>query len=83
MRGVYTVTDEAGRKFPLRRYKTGLCRFELYNCAYLGEESGPFGALADFTVLDAPRLSADFFAGRSIKHLLPAATRGHFISPVL
>lgn len=83
MRGVYTVTDEAGRKFPLRRYKTGLCRFELYNCAYLGEESGPFGALADFTVLDAPRLSADFFAGRSIKHLLPAVTRGHFISPVL
>lgn len=34
---VYTLTDEDGRKFPIRRYKSasGECRFEVYNCAEL------------------------------------------------
>ena len=31
----YVLTDENGRKFPLRRYRTSECRFELYNCANL------------------------------------------------
>ena len=40
-RGVYTLTDEAGRRFPLRRYRAAEgCRFELYNCAALAAEGG-------------------------------------------
>ncbi len=32
----YTLTDEDGRKFPLRRYRAAEgCRFEVYNCAAL------------------------------------------------
>ena len=31
----YVLTDEAGRRFPLRRYVSGGCRFELFNCAAL------------------------------------------------
>ncbi|MDE6411458.1 MAG: U32 family peptidase [Clostridia bacterium] len=32
----YTLTDEEGREFPLRRYAlSGACRFEVYNCALL------------------------------------------------
>lgn len=36
-REFYTLTDEAGRAFPVRRYKDGLgeCRFEIFNCANL------------------------------------------------
>lgn len=34
---VYTLTDENGRAFPVRRYQDGdgICRFEIYNCASL------------------------------------------------
>ncbi len=42
-RTFYSLTDEAGRNFPLRRYRMGgACRFELYNCASLR----PCGGLA-------------------------------------
>ena len=36
-REFYTLTDEAGRAFPVRRYKDGPgeCRFEIFNCANL------------------------------------------------
>ena len=34
-RARYTLTDEEGRAFPLRRYESGVCRFELFNCAKL------------------------------------------------
>lgn len=34
----YALTDEEGRKFPLRRYVlSGACRFEVYNCALLSK----------------------------------------------
>ncbi len=36
----YTLTDGEGRKFPLRRYVMGSCRFEVYNCAPLSCEVG-------------------------------------------
>ena len=38
-RKFYVITDENGRKFTLRRYKTSECRFEIYNCAYLAGKS--------------------------------------------
>lgn len=49
-RGDYTLCDEDGRKFPLRRYRTAECAFELYNCAQLIPCSGKAGRLTDSTV---------------------------------
>ncbi len=52
-KSIYTLTDEGGRKFPVRRYRSadGSCRFEVYNCVNLiglGIKGG--GKLADFSV---------------------------------
>ena len=47
---VYTLTDENGRVFPIRRYigADGNCRFEVYNCAMLvGEGVHGAGAIVD------------------------------------
>lgn len=49
-RNLYTLTDGEGRKFPLRRYKTGECRFEVYNCADLESKGCKAGALTDETL---------------------------------
>ena len=46
----YTLTDEAGRKFPLRRYETSECRFEVYNCGGLVPTECKAGKLADRTL---------------------------------
>ncbi len=49
----YTLKDEEGRKFPLRRYRfSGACRFEVYNCAALSAENGG-NALYDFSCAQA------------------------------
>ncbi len=67
-RPVYVLTDEDGRAFPLRRYKTSECRFELYNCAYLQSS-------AHFTgILKENSLPSEIYASR---------TKGHTESPVL
>lgn len=54
-KAVYTLTDENGRAFPVRRYKgaNGECRFEVYNCADListGVNGG--GKLLDLTLIN-------------------------------
>ncbi|MCD8041368.1 MAG: U32 family peptidase [Clostridia bacterium] len=50
-RNVYTLTDEENRQFPLKRYKTSECRFELYNCAELNcAEDVACGSLYDYTL---------------------------------
>lgn len=46
----YTLTDGDGRKFPLRRYETSECRFEVYNCADLKSEGSNAGKLVDKTL---------------------------------
>ena len=81
-RRVYTLTDESGRKFPLKRYELSSCRFELYNCANLYSENTE-GRLCDFTLLDGVKLSREMSEDRSVKHLLGDITRGHINSPVL
>ncbi len=48
-RPFYTLTDEEGRGFPLRRYVLGGCRFEVYNCAPLAAETA-VDPLTDETV---------------------------------
>ena len=80
---IYTLTDEAGRKFPVKRYKTSSCRFEVYNCVHLLSVS-PMGSLLDCTLEKNPELlvkihsneekTADYFKNY---------TRGHSFSPIL
>lgn len=50
-RALYTLTDEGGREFPLRRYRAdGVgCRFEVYNCASLAAYNGESSALVDLS----------------------------------
>lgn len=44
----YTLTDEAGRAFPLRHYESiSGCRFEVYNCARLSSALAGANSLAD------------------------------------
>ena len=50
---IYTLTDEQGRAFPVRRYVDGKgnCRFEVYNCAHLiGLGVKNAGKLVDLTL---------------------------------
>ena len=61
-RELYTLTDENGRKFSLRRYKTGECRFELYNCAKLSHCESLAGKLTDSTSIACE----SFTSGHSI-----------------
>lgn len=52
----YDLTDENGRKFPVRRYQSSLgeCRFEIYNCASLvGRGLKNSGKLLDATQWNA------------------------------
>ncbi len=66
----YTLTDEEGRKFPLRRYRLSGegCRFEVYNCACLSSEADGFNKLFDGSV-DTKRIEKK--------------TKGHFFGSVL
>ena len=50
-KGVYTLTDENSREFPLRRYEVNYpqngCRFEIYNCADLSSRTPFTGVLTE------------------------------------
>ncbi len=48
-KNLYEMTDEGGRKFILRRYECGACRFEIFNCAPLVFANDKTSALYDFT----------------------------------
>ena len=77
-RRAYTMTDEAGRKFPLLRYETSVCRFELYNAALLSVPAAEgCGRLFDFTALSAEEKET-FLAGRGgdLPHTAGAYKRG-------
>ena len=59
-KSVYTLTDESGREFPVRRYVAadGNCRFEVYNCADLiGIGLKNAGALLDLTLVKDKQLA--------------------------
>ena len=76
-RGEYRLTDEAGRSFPLRRYRTGgkYCRFEVYNCVPLAGCDVGAGALVDASC----RTDSKYLVSRA--HMpegaLDGATKGH------
>ena len=76
-REAYTLTDENGRKFPLRRYKTGECRFELYNCASLAAAT-PTGVLLDCTLQAEPQKIIEICKnGKALREYFKNYTRGH------
>jgi hypothetical protein len=83
---MYTLTDENGREFPVRRYRSanGDCRFEVYNCADLIGKAQDVGTLIDVTV--AKEKSAIIAAKNDIekqKELSKQYTSGHTLRGVL
>ncbi len=83
MRGTYTLTDEASRMFPLRRYIAGECRFELYNCADLVALQNFTGTLVDCTLSDASKVMSIVRDERALKEYFKSYTSGHSKNPVL
>lgn len=85
---VYALTDENGREFSVRRYKSakGDCRFEVYNCADLIGEGVGGGRLVDCSLMTmrgamvAVRVSDDEMAQ---KYHYEHYTTGHSRKSVL
>lgn len=82
-RKIYTLTDENERKFPIRRYTVGDCRFEVYNCANLVCEQPLCGRVADLSVEDNQlKILNAFAASEDMGKYFKNRTRGHSVSPV-
>lgn len=82
-RGRYILTDEAGRQFALRRYRTDDCRFELYNCANLVAPQKFTGILADLTLESAAEVAQILSDERALKEYFKNYTSGHSKNAVL
>ncbi|MDE7380153.1 MAG: U32 family peptidase [Clostridia bacterium] len=83
-RSVYKLTDENGREFPLRRYETGVCRFEIYNCAPLVCKNNFTGVLADLTLEENPAATSKFADDTDkLKSIFKNYTKGHSENGVL
>jgi putative protease len=85
---VYSLTDENGREFPVRRYlsTTGECRFETYNCANLIGGKYVSNKLLDCTLFSATEIEnlVRFCADEDKqKTLYPNYTAGHTKKSVL
>ena len=83
-RGKYTLTDENGRQFTLRRYKTGDCRFEVFNCAKLAGVKNNCGALIDCTNQQNPNGIINVLGDENaLKQIFDNNfTRGHIFNSV-
>lgn len=81
-RKLYTLTDGDGRKFPLRRYKTAACRFELYNCANLVSINNFTGTLIDCTLGDTDFVLENIADNEKLKNRFKNFTKGHTETPV-
>ncbi len=83
----YTLTDENGREFPVRRYQAAdkSCRFEVYNCANLiGSGIDGAGQLIDLTVEENPAAAYACQSGEeSQKAFYERYTSGHYKRGVL
>ena len=84
---VYTLTDEHGRLFPVRRYLSadGVCRFEVFNCAQLvGTGIDGVGKLLDLTlVADKQTAIAAKDNEYTQKQIYANYTSGHYKRGVL
>ncbi len=76
----YTLTDEAGRRFPLRRFRAAEgCRFEVYNCAPLTAGCRLTSALADCSLGDLTAAGCV----RDPAGMPEGGTRGHAVRSLL
>ena len=86
-RDTYTLTDENGRRFPVRRYLSGSgeCRFEVYNCAsQIGTGYKGAGRLLDVTITtDKPSAVAAAGQENQQKQVYASYTSGHTKNGVL
>lgn len=85
-KNVYALTDENGRKFPVRRYTAadGACRFEVYNCASLiGKGAQNAGKLLDCSLGGGAVASQAVLDEEEQRKLYPNHTSGHFKRGVL
>lgn len=82
-RDLYSLTDESGRVFPMRRYVASGCAFELYNCSPLVAPQSFTGALADCTLCDPRRVAPVMRDSAELKKYFVVYTSGHSKKPVL
>ena len=86
-KNVYTLTDENGREFSVRRYRSanGNCRFEVYNCANLISTGAPsFGRLLDLTLVQEKSEAIDATDNiEKQKQIYKSYTSGHLKRGVL
>lgn len=85
-KSVYTLTDENGRVFPVRRYLSadGDCRFEVYNCADLiGQGVKNAGKLLDLTLVVDKRSACAADTDEKQKQTYENYTSGHLKRGVL
>ncbi len=82
-KNLYTLTDESGREFPVRRYTTSACRFELFNCANLVSTNNFCGILTDCTISDALQVCGSLNNEERLKKIFKNYTRGHTANTVL
>lgn len=84
-RELYTLSDENGRAFPMRRYAVGgACRFELFNCARLVSDNNFTGALYEFTTDgENARFNVKLATAEKFKSEYKNYTKGHTENPVL
>ena len=86
-KSIYTLTDEGGRSFPVRRYIAGdgSCRFEVYNCANLvGKGLKGAGKLIDLSVTQNKRAAFEAKDNEDKqKQIYKTYTSGHFKRGVL
>ncbi len=79
----YELTDEGGRVFPVRRYKTSNCRFEVYNCADLISKNDFCGSLVDCTLGCEKLVCGAVNDEEKLKKIFKNYTRGHSANTVL
>ena len=86
-KSIYSLTDEGGRVFPVRRYVAadGNCRFEVYNCAKLiGSGIKGIGQLLDLTLVQDKRAAIQAKDSETQqKKLYANYTSGHYKRGVL
>ncbi len=85
-KAVYALTDENGRTFPVRRYKSadGACRFEVFNCANLvGNGLAGAGRLMDFSVTENKKQAVLAETEEEQKKVYQKYTSGHYKRGVL
>ena len=82
-RELYTLTDENGRAFPMRRYQSNGCVFEFFNCANLVAPQSFTGALVDCTLSAPSAVVPAARDGAKLKNYFKNYTSGHSKNPVL